>query len=617
MCDRSRPVGRRAALAGIAAGATALSGGCLQRLRSLAGWRSPEQVRLRIETLPADADPYALELARTVAEWFRTAGLDAQVLPMAEEELSRQTLLRDAFDLFVTRLPAWVRDPDGLYPLLHSQYADAPGWQNPFGYADLEVDDLLEAQRRAAGARRHELLDQLQRRLARSQPFTVLGFADDVRAADRHRADWEAADLDTPLGYLSLPMADVTPLAGTDGGDGSRRDEGDDDGDPTTLRLASTDHRATTNLNPLSVEFRRNGVLTGLLYDPLGRETDGRLRPWLAERWEFPRTDPAVAEVHLREDAAWHDGVALTAEDVAFTYDLLADTTLGRTVPDGTETTTQASAPVPAPRFRGRSGLVETVTALDSSTVEFRFGDVHPSVAVRAFTVPVLPAHVWRERTDPATLGGIDFGPVTDALVTNNIPPVGSGPLRFVRNTPRESLVLERFDGHFSVGVGAPELDGPAFDRLVVRIAGSDVSCVERVASGDADVTATPVGAETVPRIGRDAGLELLVERSATPYVLGYNVRRPHLNNPRFRNTLAGLVDGAHLVETVFDGYGHPTVGPLWDTRWYPSALEWDDGNPVTPFLGHGGVLDEGRVREAFREAGYRYDDGQLVGGRT
>ncbi|MFC7228798.1 ABC transporter substrate-binding protein [Salinirubellus salinus] len=616
MCDRSRPVGRRAALAGIAGGATVLSGGCLQRLRSVAGWRSPEQVRLRIETLPADADPYALELARTVAEWFRTAGLDAQVLPMSEQELSRQTLLRGAFDLFVTRLPAWVRDPDGLYPLLHSQYADAPGWQNPFGYADLEVDDLLEAQRRVAGGRRYDTLDQLQRRLARSQPFTVLGFADDVRAADRHRADWGAADLDTAQGYLSLPIADVAPSVGGAEGVGRRGDgRRGDDGEPTTLRLASTDHRATTNLNPLSVEFRRNGVLTGLLYDSLGREADGRLQPWLAERWEFPRTDPAVAEVHLREDAEWHDGVALTAEDVAFTYDLLADTSLGGTVPDGTETTTQASAPVPAPRFRGRSGLVETVTALDSATVEFRFGGVHPTVAVRAFTVPVLPAHVWRERTGPATFGGIDVGPVTDALVTNNIPPVGSGPLRFVRNTPRESLVLERFDGHFSVG--ALDLGGPAFDRLVVLIAGSDVSCVERVASGDADVTATPVGAETVPRIGRRAGLELLVERSATPYVLGYNVRRPHLNNPRFRNTLAGLVDGTHLVETVFDGYGHPAVGPLWDTRWYPAALEWDDGNPVTPFLGRRGDLDEERVREAFREAGYRYDDGRLVGGRT
>ena len=58
---------RRALLAGLGTGTLALSGGCLSRVRRLAGWRSPEQVELQIKTLPADALPYALELARTVA----------------------------------------------------------------------------------------------------------------------------------------------------------------------------------------------------------------------------------------------------------------------------------------------------------------------------------------------------------------------------------------------------------------------------------------------------------------------------------------------------------------------------------------------------------------------
>ncbi|WP_281259299.1 ABC transporter substrate-binding protein [Salinigranum rubrum] len=183
------------------------------------------------------------------------------------------------------------------------------------------------------------------------------------------------------------------------------------------------------NLNPLSVEFRRTGALTGLLYDPLGYVFENRLTPWLAETWEFSETNPPTARVTLRDGVSWHDGEPLTADDVAFTYRLLADTTLNSR---GDE----ESAPFPSPRYRGRSSLVADGEVIDDTTVEVQFDDVTPSVARRAFTIPILPKHIWQDRTDPASLAGINVGSVTDVLVTNNIPPVGSGPLKFVRNTP-------------------------------------------------------------------------------------------------------------------------------------------------------------------------------------
>lgn len=603
MRETSHPTPRRrTVLAALGSGATALTGGCVRRVRSLTGWQSPQQVELQIKTLPTDADPYALQLARTVAEWFQTAGMDVDVVPMTEEELPRQTLLRNEFELFVMRLPSRFRDPDALHTLLHSRYADAPGWQNPFGYANLDVDDLLETQRRTSGTRRRDALEQLQLTLARTQPFTLLTVPDDIRAARATSyTGWRAADLSSPLGYMSL----------------ERSSEADGEGDDDTLRVAVTDQRATTNLNPLSVEFRREGVVTGLLYDPLGYAFDGELTPWLADSWGFTEESPPVARVSLRDGSTWHDGEPLTPEDVAFTYELLADTTLG-TETDGED------APIPSPRFHGRTSLVDDVRVVDDTTVEVRFVDADPSVAVRAFSVPILPKHVWRERTDSASIGGIGFGPVTDALVTNNIPPVGSGPLQFVRNSPREELVLERFSGHFLNRDGVPPTGGLAgrigsisFKQLSIRVVGSDVSGVEMVASDEADVTGTSVGASTVPRIGRGEDLELLVSQSDTPYILGYNARRPHLNNPRVRNTLARLIDGEHLEETVLGGYGYPVVGPLWGTEWYPEELEWTDGNPVTPFLGNDGEVDVDQARAVFRETGYRYEDGKLVGGNS
>lgn len=642
-------VRRRAVLGTLATGVTALSGGCVRRLRTVAGWRSANQVSLDIKTVPADADPYALRIARQVAAWFRAAGIDAQVTPMASEELLRQVLVQNDFEMFVARLPDQFHEPDGLYSLLHSRFADAPGWQNPFGYANLDVDDLLETQRTTTGEERREAVYELQRSIARTQPFTLLAFPDDIRAArtDNYR-NWRTANLDSPLGYLSLARSDgdaATPTAdpSTPGrADGTVRvtpnanssstatsptptltptatptqtDSTTGANEARTLRTATTDKRATENLNPLSVEYRRDGLITGLLYDSLGVETGDGVEGWLAESWAFSGGGNAPsASVRLRPDLTWHDGESLTAEDVAFTHRLLADTSMET----GTTTEDEGDTRIPAPRFQGRNSLVADVRATGTHTVEFDFVECEPKLATRAFTVPVLPKHIWKERTSRASVSGIEIGPATEAIVTNNIPPVGSGPFAFAQNTPRESLVLERFDEHFlfeaSTEAGFPA-QPPEFERLSVQVVGSDMTAVEMVADADADVTGTTVGASTVPRIGRAPDLELLVGRSETPFILGHNAGRPPMTNPRFRNTLARLVDQSFLVDDVFGGYARPAMSPLAGTEWLPEDLRWDGENSVTPFFGNDGELNVDRAKEAFRDAGYQYSDGKLLEG--
>jgi peptide/nickel transport system substrate-binding protein len=596
-------ISRRTALGGLAAAAAGLTGGCLRRMRALTGWESRDQLSLRIKTLPADADPYALPLARRVAAWFRDAGIDVRVLPMAEQSLLREVLLANEFYLFVTRTPLGYRAPDALYSLLHSQFVATPGWQNPFGYTDLEMDELLETQRRVGGARRREVVADLQRRIAETQPFTVLGFADDLRAARTDRfTNWQRVDLGSPLGFLSLRRA---------------RNRADEPVGKTHLRVVSTDSSPTENLNPLAVEFRNESVLTGLLYDTLGyRDDEGAVRPWLAESWSFSLSEAGPSlRLTLRDGVKWHDGTALTADDVAFTYAFLADTSLAAEEGDEDETD-----PIPAPRFQGRVGLVADVTSIDDRTVEFQFADADPAVATRALTVPVLPRHVWRKRTDRASMTGVDVWAATEALVTDNVPAIGSGPLAFVDNTPNEAVTLERFDDHFLVGGPVPGIPervqgGPPFDRLTVGVVGTDATAVEMVETDNADVTGTPVGADTIPRIARASALDLIANRSDAFYVLGYNARRAPMTNPRFRAALAHLVDDRTLQSAVFGGYARPGVSPLQDTDWLPSDLEWieDEPDPTHPFPGTDGELDVPRARDLFRDAGYRYEDGKLL----
>jgi peptide/nickel transport system substrate-binding protein len=207
---------------------------------------------------------------------------------------------------------------------------------------------------------------------------------------------------------------------------------------------------------------------------------------------------------------------------------------------------------------------------------------------------------------------------VTDAFQTSNVPPVGSGPLSFGGHAPSERLTLERNDEHFlrddGLSARLARFEGrPSFDRLVLEVVGSGRGAVERVASGQADATFTTIPPVTVPRVGRAEGLQLYVDSTDAFYVVGYNTRREHLSNPRFRRVLGGLIDQSELVGGVFEGYATPAASPLDGTGWIPERLRWTDGDPVTPFLGADGALDLDRVRDAFRELGYRYDGDRLV----
>ncbi len=93
--------------------------------------------------------------------------MDAQVTLMDQQELLRDVLINNEFDTYVARHPTYD-DPDFLLSLLHLRFVEESGWQNPFGFADLEVDDLLDAQRRTRGTERRDRLAELQRTVARS-----------------------------------------------------------------------------------------------------------------------------------------------------------------------------------------------------------------------------------------------------------------------------------------------------------------------------------------------------------------------------------------------------------------------------------------------------------------
>ncbi|PMR77568.1 hypothetical protein C1H69_02685 [Billgrantia endophytica] len=114
-------------------------------------------------------------------------------------------------------------------------------------------------------------------------------------------------------------------------------------------------------------------------------------------------------EFDIRPEARFHDGEPVTAEDVAFSFELLIE--------EGN------------PFYRGYYADVERVDVIDRHTVRFEFATNHSrELPLIVGQLPILPKHYWEER---------EFGSPTLARHP------GSGPYRLAEVEPGRRIVYE------------------------------------------------------------------------------------------------------------------------------------------------------------------------------
>ncbi len=177
------------------------------------------------------------------------------------------------------------------------------------------------------------------------------------------------------------------------------------------IRLAAVNPGGFDSLNPwISKGVPAAGITS--LYDSL---VEGTLdEPFsvyglLAEKMEWPE-DRSSITFYLRPQARFHDGKAVTADDVVYTFTLL---------------TTKGS-----PRWKFFYRDVKKVEALDTRRVKFTFANGNNrELALIVGQMPVLPKHYWEKH---------DF-----TAANLDIPP-GSGPYRVKSVQQGRGIVYER-----------------------------------------------------------------------------------------------------------------------------------------------------------------------------
>lgn len=575
---------RRQFLAAAGGGLLGSLAGCVDRVWTQAEEPGAEQVAIRILTPPADDDAIAAKLSSRLRENAAAVGIDVTHVPLGEGELLRRVLLEREFDVVVVRHPGFD-EFDALTGFLGSQFVTEAGWQNPFRYSDVPTDELLAAQRRT-GTDRSAALGDLFAFLEETVPYTAIASPDELGAV---RASLAVDRVPRrPLDYLDV-------LA-------TQPDDGPRDG---PLRLGAHGDVVAERLNPLVVDRNRIPGLVDLLYDPLVRrrppvgDDPERTIPWLAASLEWQVGDETSVTVTLREDLSWHDGTALEAGDVAFTVAMLADTSRG-----------DADAPIPAPRFRSRRTVIDRVRVLDADRLVFEFSDVTQPAAARALTIPVLPEHVWDDRTT------VVADRRTQALVEDNDEPIGSG-LVTVTSVADERIELEPFTDHvfWRSADDRPDLfaDGFQFRGLTIDVVPNAAAMLDALRAGEIDLTVGTVPPGELDRLSAESEISPVVSRSGAWYLLGYDHTHPALGNPNFRRVFSQLIDRDEVVTTIFDDRATAATSRTAVFGFADDRVDDSVASEVADFPGSDGDLDVAGARARFADVGYQTEDETLL----
>ena len=281
------------------------------------------------------------------------------------------------------------------------------------------------------------------------------------------------------------------------------------------------------SLNP----FINKGVAAddiGLIYDTLTRHSlDEPFTEYglLAEKIEVA-PDHSWVRFYLRPQASFHDGQAVTAADVVFTFDAL--------MKDG------------APQYKAYYADVAKATAEDAQRVRFDFKrSNNRELPLILGQLPVLPKHWWSNRE--FNKGNLEM-------------PLGSGPYKVADVAAGRSIRYERVKDYWGNDL-AVNRGFYNFDSILIDYYRDTTVALEALKAGQFDywleISAKNwASAYDVPAVkdGRLRKEEIANHNPTGMQGFVFNIRRPLFQDPRVREALGLLFDFEWTNKQLFNG---------------------------------------------------------------
>jgi len=295
---------------------------------------------------------------------------------------------------------------------------------------------------------------------------------------------------------------------------------------------------------------------TQLNASPLLFDENFNPQPYLAESWEVA-DDGLSVTLNLVSGAVFHDGEAITSEDVKFSIETARD-----------------NHP-----FKTMFAPVTEVETPDDLTAIVRLSQPHPAIllAMSPGLLPIIPEHIFND------------GQEMKEHPRNTEDFVGSGPFKLVEYEAGSVIRMEKFEDFF-----IPER--PYLDEIIIQISPDPSTIVLGLEGGEIDLSTTLGSAANIIRVRDNNELVLTAEgHEAIGPVnwLEFNVEDEVLSDVNVRQAIAYAVDREFLADVIEQGTTFPvTTGIVPASPFHnASAAEYN--------------VDLDRARELLAEAGY------------
>ena len=327
-------------------------------------------------------------------------------------------------------------------------------------------------------------------------------------------------------------------------------------------------------INPILAMSDADRDMTSIIYSGLMKSNSkGNLVPDLAESYSISK-DGLIYKFKLKDNAYFHNGEKVTADDVEFTINKTQDSVLK------------------SPKRANWDGVA--VRKLNDREIEFALKQPY-SPFLENSTLGILPKKIW---------ANFDSDQFSFSLF--NIEPVGSGPYK-VKSLKKDSYGIPTF--YTLASFNKYVFGAPYIKKLLINFYQNEKSLMDAFNKRDIE-SVSAISSQNAELLKNENGLRII--RAPLPRIFGIffnQSQSPVLANKEIREALNEAIDKDRIVAEVLNGYGIKIDSPI------PADLI--DGEDNAENQEDGKKEDSGskseRVLAKLKDSGWKMNDKEKI----
>jgi len=317
------------------------------------------------------------------------------------------------------------------------------------------------------------------------------------------------------------------------------------------------------HINPVLARSNADQDVTALVHAGLTRLAgDGSIQLDLAESMEVSNNGE-IYTFSIRDDAFFHDGTPVTADDVVFTISLIQDPAVN------------------SPQQSDWNSI--QVEALDSKTAEFRLSQPFTSFPFTT-RIGILPSHLWQnESPESLPFAGL------------NVRPIGAGPYKVSSINRNAEGIPDRYN--LQAAVTYPY--SSYIENINLSFYATAQAAQEAFVSGDVSALYGSNPSD-VADLKTDKN-KVITRPLNRVFAVHYNQNsNDALVDVTVRKAIDSVIDRKRIVNDALYGYGSSLTGPL-PPVYGGDTVESVSSSTITA------------ANEALAAAGWEFQDGQRI----